>query len=95
MKPDKDIIVRKVTIPAASHKMPALILSPKEVAKNAPGVLWIHGGGYIFGMKEMVHMSRAVDLVKRYGAGPENSQNRVSDAALSDAGQSGYRHVCG
>ena len=29
---------------------------------------WIHGGGYITGMKEMVHMSRAVDLVKRFGA---------------------------
>lgn len=68
MKPDKDISVRKVTIPTASHKMPVLILSPKEGAKNAPGVLWIHGGGYILGMKEMVHMSRAVDLVKRYGA---------------------------
>lgn len=30
--------------------------------------MWIHGGGYIAGMKEMVHMSRAVDLVKKYGA---------------------------
>ena len=30
-------------------------------------VLWIHGGGYITGMKEMIHMSRAVDLVKKYG----------------------------
>lgn len=37
-------------------------LSPK---KNAPGILWIHGGGYMYGMKEMVHMSRAVDLVKK------------------------------
>ncbi len=68
MKPDKNIVVQKVRIPAASHQMPALILSPKEGAKQAPGVLWIHGGGYILGMKEMVHMSRAVDLVKKYGA---------------------------
>lgn len=30
--------------------------------------MWLHGGGYIAGMKEMVHMSRAVDLVKRFGA---------------------------
>ena len=36
--------------------------------KNAAGILWIHGGGYIAGMKEMVHMSQAVDLVKRFGA---------------------------
>lgn len=68
MKPDKDIIVQKVTIHTASHKIPALILSPKKGVEQAPGVLWIHGGGYILGMKEMVHMSRAVDLVKRYGA---------------------------
>ena len=24
--------------------------------------MWIHGGGYILGMKEMVYMSRAIDL---------------------------------
>ena len=35
---------------------------------DAPGVLWLHVGGYLAGMKEMVHMSRAVDLVKNYGA---------------------------
>lgn len=39
-------------------------LKPPEAVK-ATGILWLHGGGYIVGMKEMVHMSRAVDLVKR------------------------------
>ena len=48
--------------------MPALVLSPPAAPKDAAGVLWLHGGGYIAGMKKMVHMSRAVDLVKRYGA---------------------------
>lgn len=43
-------------------------MSPPAAPKDAAGVLWLHGGGYIAGMKEMVHMSRAVDLVKRYGA---------------------------
>lgn len=68
LKPDKDIHVEKVKIQAADHKIPALILSPKSGTSKAPGILWIHGGGYFVGMKEMVHMSRAVDLVKRYGA---------------------------
>ncbi len=40
----------------------------EERAKRPPGVLWIHGGGYITGLKEMVYMSRAIDLVKRFGA---------------------------
>ena len=68
MRPDKDVCVRKITIPAGRRSIPALVLSPKEKPVQATGVLWLHGGGYIAGMKEMVHMSRAVDLVKQFGA---------------------------
>lgn len=68
MKPDPALSVRRVRIPTESGSIPALILSPKNGAKKATGILWIHGGGYIAEMKEMVHMSRAVDLVKNYGA---------------------------
>lgn len=68
MRPDKDISVPTIRIPTASGSIPALMLSPKAGTKNAAGILWIHGGGYIAGMKEMVHMSRAVDLVKQFGA---------------------------
>ena len=69
MRPDKAINCISVRIPRRDGKIiPALVLLPKARRKNAPGILWIHGGGYIAGMKEMVHMSRAVDLVKKYGA---------------------------
>lgn len=68
MRPDKDIRVRKIRIPTEHGSIPALVLSPLTAPVNAPGVLWLHGGGYIVGMKEMVHMSRAVDLVKQHGA---------------------------
>ncbi len=68
MKPDSDILVKKIYIPSGKSRIPALILSPKVSGGLATGVLWIHGGGYILGMKEMVHMSRAVDLVKKFGA---------------------------
>ena len=47
----------------------------------ATGVLWIHGGGYILGMKEMVHMSRAVDLVKKFGAVVVSPGYRLAFAA--------------
>lgn len=67
--PDKDVKCIKINIPRTDDEpMPALVVSPKHRKNNAPGVLWIHGGGYMMGMKEMVHMSRAVDLVKKYGA---------------------------
>ena len=67
-RPDPEIRVQEITIPAGRRRIPALVLSPTTVPVRATGVLWLHGGGYILGMKEMVHMSRAVDLVKKFGA---------------------------
>lgn len=67
--PDKAVNCSKIRIPRKNGgTFPALVVSPKEPQADAPGVLWLHGGGYLAGMKEMVHMSRAVDLVKNYGA---------------------------
>ena len=61
--PDREIRVEKKRV----GRVPVLILRPKDTAAGKPGVLWIHGGGYITGIKEMVYMSRAADLVKKYG----------------------------
>lgn len=49
---------------------PLLILKPNDwrTGDQRTGILWIHGGGYITGMKEMVHWSRAVGLVMKFGA---------------------------
>ena len=67
--PDKDVNCTKIHIPRRDGKyIPTLVVSSKVRSKNVPGILWIHGGGYMTGMKEMIHMSRAVDLVKKYGA---------------------------
>ena len=68
MKPDPGIRVQAIRIPTENGGMSALLLSPLAAPKNAAGILWLHGGGYIAGMKEMVHASRAVDLVKKFGA---------------------------
>ena len=69
LTPDKDINCNKIQIPRRDgKKLSVLVLSSKNKTENAPGILWIHGGGYMTGMKEMVHMSRAVDLVKKYNA---------------------------
>ncbi len=56
---------------------------------SAPGVLWIHGGGYITGMARMVYMSRALPLVKKYGAVVVSPEYRLAKkapypAALND-----------
>ncbi len=63
LKPDSDVRVQQLRI----GRIPTLVLKPAKVAEVPVSVLWIHGGGYILGMKEMVYMSRAMDLVKNYG----------------------------
>jgi acetyl esterase/lipase len=67
IKPNPQIETKKLSIPTRSGCIPALLLSRKgSTSKNRTGILWIHGGGYIVGMKEMIYMSRAIDLVKKY-----------------------------
>ncbi len=66
--PDSDIQVEKRKIKANGHHIPLLILKKKNHAGNAPGVLWVHGGGYVTGMKEMVYMGRGESLAKKYDA---------------------------
>lgn len=59
---------KTVYIPAGKEKLKLLILVPQNENTKRTGILWIHGGGYITGMAEMVYMSRAKDLVCKYGA---------------------------
>lgn len=68
LTPPSGITVRKLKIKTPTNTIPALVLYPQmysetasQSAPESPGVLWIHGGGYIYGMKEMVYMSRAVE----------------------------------
>ena len=63
LKPDGDVRVQHLRI----GRIPLLVLKPVKIPEIPVAVLWIHGGGYISGMKEMVYMSRAMDLVKKYG----------------------------
>ena len=81
----------KVRISSDGEEMKMLILIPSDPARgsNRPGVLWIHGGGYITGMSGMVYMSRAKNLVKKYGAVVVSPEYRLAGkapypAALTD-----------
>lgn len=76
----KDYTVRKVTIDGLS----LLILQPTANAKpkeKTPGILWIHGGGYAVGMASMIYISRALDLVKKYGAVVVTPEYRLAGKA--------------
>lgn len=61
-----------------------LILRPITNARpkaKTPGILWIHGGGYVTGMAGMIYMSRAIHLVKKYGAVVVTPEYRLSKEA--------------
>lgn len=66
----KDYTIRKKKISTGGGEMRILILQPvqKQPPHKTPAILWIHGGGYVTGMAEMVYMSRALPLVRKYGA---------------------------
>lgn len=64
--------------------MKILILTPNEQVSettNRMGVLWIHGGGYITGMAEMAHFTRARDLCEKCGAVVVSPAYRLSGVA--------------
>ncbi|MBQ4610553.1 MAG: carboxylesterase family protein, partial [Clostridia bacterium] len=51
---------------ADGTELALLVLSPVKNARpkdKTPGILWIHGGGYVTGMAKMIYMSRAIHLV--------------------------------
>ena len=67
----KKFTVERRRIPTSGGGMDILILRPtvsKRAPEKTPGILWIHGGGYAVGMAGMIYMSRALDLVRKYGA---------------------------
>ena len=64
MKPGEDTLAEKIL----AGNIVTLVLRAKdsEAIDKAPALLWIHGGGYFVGMKEMVYMGRAAELVGRH-----------------------------
>lgn len=84
----KEYTVEKIIIPSDGYEMKTLILRPAiaQPRKKTPGILWIHGGGYITGMTEMIYMSRAISLVKKV--------RRSGDHAGIPSGETGALPRC-
>ena len=75
---------QSIKIESTGKKIELLIFQPTLNAKpqnKTPAILWIHGGGYITGMARMIYMSRAIDLVKKYGAVVVTPEYRLSNEA--------------
>jgi acetyl esterase/lipase len=59
---------RKIPNPHGKSLKIMIVRPEKYNGEKLPGVLWLHGGGYLLGFPEMVFMSRAADLVVKCGA---------------------------
>ena len=57
--------VRRIDTPAGGMK--AIILRPQEQKGAVPGLLWIHGGGYVTGMAAMAFLTMGRTLAKHFG----------------------------
>ncbi len=53
LKPVPGVVLEKRKINISGMNIPILILRPEKPKKNVPGILWLHGGGYFLGMKEV------------------------------------------
>ena len=74
----------KKIVSSIGKEIKVLILKPKKNRKpkeKTPCILWIHGGGYRTGMAEMIYISRAMNLVKKYGAVVVTPEYRLSNEA--------------
>ena len=61
--------------------MKAKVLRPRDAESPVPGILWIHGGGYMTGGSYMVHVSCGKMLAERYGAVVVSPAYRLSGKA--------------
>ena len=57
-----------VRIESGGRSMKMKVLQPKETSGPVPGILWIHGGGYMLGGTYMLGMTCAPMLAERFGA---------------------------
>ncbi len=71
----------KIKVPSAGRDVECIVLRPDRAEGPVPGILWIHGGGYVLGMAGMVHMSCGKLLAARYGAVAVSPEYRLAGEA--------------
>ena len=87
--------IRRIETPAG--RMRLLVLQPEKQDRPVPGLLWIHGGGYITGIAAMSYFTMARTLAKHFGCvmvAPEYRKAVLAPypAALEDC-RAALRHL--
>ena len=68
MKHDRTLKKTVTRIKTSGRYMNCIVLKPDHAEHPLPGILWIHGGGYVTGMASMVSFSCGKMLAERFGA---------------------------
>ena len=71
----------KRVIDTPGGKMKLIILSYRKTDRKGPGILWIHGGGYVLGMAAMVYCSMGRMLAKRLSGVVVSPEYRLAKTA--------------
>ncbi len=84
-------------IDTAAGRMKIIVLRPRGLKGPLPGILWIHGGGYVLGMAGMVRFSAGRALAAGFGAVVVSPEYRLAGkapypAALEDC-SAAYRYM--
>ena len=77
----RELALRTVGIETGGREMKMKVLEPKGAEGPVPGILWIHGGGYITGGNYMVLVSCGKMLAERYGAVVVSPEYRLAGEA--------------
>lgn len=80
---------RTVRIETKEGGIKGIVLYPAKMQEKLPGILWIHGGGYMTGMAAMVYASEGMSLARHFGAVVLSPEYRLAKkvpypAALDD-----------
>lgn len=77
----KKIITEYRKFWAGGRYIKLVILRPANQTEALPGVLWIHGGGYVTGTASMVKFNRGRDLAAEGGAVVVSPEYRLAGSA--------------
>ena len=54
-------------IDTPAGRMSAIMMRPEKTNGPVPGLLWLHGGGYVTGMASMIYFTMASRLARHFG----------------------------
>ena len=88
---NKNVKIKHISVKGIDgNKVPVLVLEPaKAQTVKSAAVMWIHGGGYYSGMKEMAYITYAFSVTEMFGVtvfspGYRLSVQKPFPAALHD-----------